>query len=161
MPAIRLRSLPDSLKAALTPPKPRLRRRSPEGKLHRNVALNLGQIFLPGTFWTTHPLGGGGRRRGGIIKGMGVKPGIPDLMIAHAGKTLWVELKAPKNGVLSDVQDRCHAELRLAGHFVEIGRSMDDVIAALDKHGIPHAIVLPTGAILKGMIAAPQTEKTT
>lgn len=148
-----LRSLPTGLRIAAGA-RPRRKPRHIEGGIHKNVATTLELCLLPGTFWTTFPAGGGGARRGQHLKAMGLKAGVPDLLIAHAGMTLWVELKAPKNGHLSDDQERTHIALREAGHFVEVCRSIADVIDALDKQGIPHAIVLPSGAVIGGVSAA-------
>jgi hypothetical protein len=66
-------------------------------------------------------------------------PGMPDWLIAHGGKTLWLELKT-STGRLSLEQKACHERLRQAGHSVEVCRTIDDVVAALDKHGVPHAV---------------------
>jgi hypothetical protein len=114
-------------------------RQSAEQTLHRHVADLLRLVLPASVLATTFPAGGGGRVRGRVLKGMGLVPGMPDWLIAHGGKTLWIELKSPI-GRLSPEQKAVHERLRQAGHFVEIGRSIDDVIDALDRHGIPHRI---------------------
>lgn len=125
-----------------------------ERVLQRAVIALLEAALTPSSWFTCFPAGGGGPVRGGILKGMGLRAGVPDLLICHRGQVLWIELKTLKR-TTSPVQKICHQQLRSAGCPVEVARSVDDVIAALDRHGIPHAIVLPTGAILKNMIAAP------
>lgn len=110
-----------------------------EQNFHKGVAVLLRAALPSDALATTFPAGGGGRIRGAILKGMGLLPGMPDWLVAHAGKTLWLELKT-ETGKLSPVQKVCHERLRGAGHQVEVCRSIFDVIDALDRAGIPHAV---------------------
>jgi hypothetical protein len=97
---------------------------------------------LPDDAWSSaFPAGGGGRLRGAILKSMGLAPGVPDYIIAHAGRTLWLELKTHARGSgLSATQRACHERLRAAGHAVEVVRDIVEVIRALDAHGVPHRL---------------------
>ena len=77
-----------------------------------------------------------------IFAGLGVRSGVPDLVIPiGGGKTLWVELKYNGNGT-SDKQDDYLATLRKLGHLVEIIDAKDShdaqeqLFAVLAKHGI-------------------------
>lgn len=127
-----------------------------EEAFHRAVAQTLSLVLLPGSLATTIPSGGGGRIRGARLKAMGLLPGLPDWLIAHGGKTLWIELKTAA-GRVSPEQKLCHDRLRLTGHAVEVCRSIDQVVNALDRHNIPHRLVLPTGAVFKNGMAEPTT----
>lgn len=106
----------------------------PEQRLHRAVAELLDTILVS-AWWTTLPLGGGGKLRGAINKGLGTKDGIPDILIVDHSQAFWIELKAP-NGRLSPEQFVCHAALSAAGATVFVCRSVDDVIIRLQQCGI-------------------------
>jgi hypothetical protein len=107
-----------------------------EQTFHRQIADFL-TVALGGTAtFSTLPLGGGGQLRGAILHGLGVKPGLPDIAVWDAGRTIFLELKAP-SGRLSPVQSECHTDLRRARCPVAVVRSLDEVIAFLKAHGVP------------------------
>lgn len=110
-----------------------------EQNFHKAVAALLSAALPEDVVATTFPAGGGGRLRGAILKGLGLVPGMPDWLVAHAGRTLWLELKTDV-GRLSPAQKLCHERLRRAGHQVQVCRSIFDVIDALDSAGVPHAV---------------------
>lgn len=82
------------------------------------------------------PSGGGGLMRGKILNSMGLKPGVPDVLIVDGGRALWLEVKAPK-GSVSPVQKQCHSDLARARSSVAVVRSLDDVIAFLERECVP------------------------
>ncbi len=56
------------------------------------------------------------KRQGGRMKALGVRAGVPDLIIVWPnGRTVWIELKAPK-GVLSPSQKEWRDRLQALGH---------------------------------------------
>lgn len=112
-----------------------------EDNIHKAVARTLDLCLYPETLHTCFPAGGGGKVRGAILKARGLKAGMPDHLIIHPGVTLWLELKVPKSGRVSDSQKLRHAELRAIGHKVEICRSVADVADALNVHCIPHRMI--------------------
>lgn len=68
----------------------------------------------------------------------GVKAGFPDLVaVLPGGRTVFIEMKAPKRGRLSPAQLECHAALRSLGHIVGVARSIDEAQAILLQAGIP------------------------
>ncbi len=88
-----------------------------EAQLHKAVAQFLAVALKPPTIWTTIGHGGGGRVRGAILKGMGVQPGWPDIIvIAPKGKdntrVFGIELKA-RGGSQSEEQ------FQVAGRFIQ------------------------------------------
>lgn len=97
-----------------------------ERALHIAVAAYLDAVLGDGVVYTTIGHGGGGKARGGQLKAMGMKPGVPDIALWHAGKCFMIELKSAKGGV-SKVQVIMHNRLRIAGVTVETARSVDDV----------------------------------
>jgi VRR-NUC domain len=69
-------------------------------------------------------------------RGMGLRAGVPDLLIWLPGKRLlMVELKS-RIGELSDAQAAWHARARVLGHDVQICRSVDEVERLLASEGV-------------------------
>jgi hypothetical protein len=104
----------------------------PEEALHKAVARYL-SIALPepDAWFTTFPLGGGGKARGGKLR---------DILVIYGGRSYWLELKAPK-GRLTPNQIDCHYALTKAGSNVATCKSLADVYGALTVWGIPLSAV--------------------
>lgn len=113
-------------------------RNRPEQALHQRVAKMLDLILID-AWWTTIGHGRPGKLQSAILKGMGAKPGVPDLLIVHQGRALFIELKAGQS--LSPAQRECHAALCEAKADVFVCRSLEQVLCALDAAGIPHRVV--------------------
>ena len=118
---------------------PKPKRRAPEQALQKQIAQFLDAALTGNAWYSTIPLGGGGRVRGAILRGMGVKAGVPDMMILDGGRPVFLELKAPK-GRLSVDQIVCHQALRRARCAVYVIRSLDEAIIALRECGVPMRI---------------------
>lgn len=87
--------------------------------------------------WTTFPAGGGGARRGAMLKAMGLKPGLGDILILPRGRcACWLELKAAK-GTVKPEQKAMHQRLRDLGCLVAVCRSVDEVEGTLRAWCIP------------------------
>ncbi len=124
-----------------------------EAALQRQIVGFLGWALKSPAWYTTIGHGGGGQMRGMILKGMGLKAGVPDLIIVHDGRAFWLELKAGTS--LSAVQREIHASLDAAGSKVATCRSLDDVIAALTSWGIPlRTETVATERIRRGILNA-------
>ena len=108
-----------------------------EYQIHKAIADYLTVSLTRGVWWTTFPAGGGGKARGARLKGIGLKIGVPDILIVHKGLAYWMEVKAPK-GRVSLEQDAAHEDLWAAGSPTAIVRSVDDVIGTLKAWMIPH-----------------------
>lgn len=120
-------------------------RKRPEQALQQDVANFLAAVLGPQTFFTAIPMGprGAGRvglMRGALWKGMGAKPGVPDLVIIWDGRCFFIELKAEK-GKVSQVQRECHQLLSDAGCEIAVARSIEDVMECLEVWQIPTRIV--------------------
>lgn len=118
------------------------KRQRHEERLHAAVAGFLNATLPAGVWWTTFPAGGGGLRRGAQLKRLGLKAGVPDLLIVHAGRAIFCELKRPKDlvrrkGRASDVQLATHTALTAAGSTPWIATSIRDVEDCLRAHGVP------------------------
>ena len=69
-----------------------------------------------------------------LVRG-GMVCGIPDLMVVHQGNAIGIELKTAA-GRLSPVQKVTHADLNRAGVPVIVARSLEQVVAGLEAHGV-------------------------
>jgi hypothetical protein len=106
--------------------------------LHRSVAQFLDWCLEPPAFYTTFPAGWDkmSKSRAGMLYAAGLKAGIPDVLIFYDGSTYAIELKTPK-GKLSTAQKRTFDLLEVAGVFVCICRSVDEVEGLLRELKIP------------------------
>nr|WP_321985353.1 VRR-NUC domain-containing protein [uncultured Lichenicoccus sp.] len=76
-------------------------------------------------------------REGAARKRRGVVRGIPDILVMHGRRYLWVELKRPKDGEVSKEQKRLHLAIRSMGGAVAICTSAQQVLAYLHQEGVP------------------------
>jgi hypothetical protein len=130
---------------------PFAKRSNPEQELHIEVAEALDIILMPSVLWSTVPSGGGGAKRGAFLKAMGLKRGVPDILIFWSDSAcpvlpgrdgrpsfvLGIELKAGKNKP-SDAQKEWHARAKLLGHMIAVCYSLKEVVEALDRFKVPH-----------------------
>ena len=118
-------------------PQPRRRRAQRERALQVLLIEHLAWRAPAGT-WFTHFPAGGRRSRitGAILKGMGTKAGVPDLLILSHGRLFAMELKNGVRGRLSPAQVTTHAEMRKAGAIIGTAGSVDQAIALLSEWGI-------------------------
>ena len=115
------------------------KRRKPEQGLHLAVAqyLNMALLEESGAFWCHVP--NGGMRdvvEAALLKRMGTKPGVPDIIILFKRRTYGIELKSLE-GRTSTAQKETQANMLRAGAKISICRSVDDVQMQLDKWRIP------------------------
>lgn len=122
------------------------KRQSPERDFQRALVKHLSVMFGSDVFWTHFPsgvaLGGWGRERfirGDHLKKMGLKPGVPDILIIYDGKAHWLELKSAKGG-LSEAQYDTLDDLSAAGSWVCVVRTLAEAFRAIDAWGIPTRI---------------------
>jgi len=112
------------------------RRQQPEAQLQRALIDHL-RWRAPLDCWWTHIPNGGARTaiEGAILKGLGTRPGAPDLLIVRAGQALFIECKAPGRK-LSPAQLACHEALRRAGAPVATADDIDEALGFLRRHGV-------------------------
>jgi hypothetical protein len=74
----------------------RRRRARPEQEIQKALFQHLA-VRAASTVFAFHPANGGWRSRveGAILKGMGVKAGVPDFIAIKGGQCYALELKAP------------------------------------------------------------------
>lgn len=71
----------------------------------------------------------------GRFKALGVKAGVPDLLVLRAGQLYGLELKAP-GGRLSDAQREMLAELQAAGAQTAVEFGLDEALSTLERWGV-------------------------
>lgn len=106
-----------------------------EAQFQIAVAAYLEVALKKGVLWTAFPAGGGGYRRGALLKRMGLKPGWPDLLFLHRGKLFGIELKTPI-GKVSPAQRALHKALQAQGVPVLVVKTSAEVSDALDQWGL-------------------------
>ena len=122
-----------------------MKRKQPEQVFHKAVAEYLDAALPPSCWWTTFPAGGGGKARGGQLKAMGLRAGVPDILVLHRYArmivhVIWLELKAPKGRPPSKVQIATHNALEGVDDWavsVHVCRTLDEVESALRDECIP------------------------
>jgi VRR-NUC domain len=108
-------------------------RNRPEDAIQRAVFEHLAVRGASDVF-AFHPANGGWRSRteAAILKGLGVRPGVPDIIAIKAGRTYAIELKAP-SGRVTEAQRSAHAALRAAGAAVVVTHGLDAAIDQLER----------------------------
>ena len=106
------------------------RREQPESALQRQVPAHVDARSARNTFVFAVPNGGlRSKIEAAILKGLGVRAGVPDLIAIKAGRVCALELKSPR-GRLSKAQKETITQLQGAGAIVAVADRLD---AALDK----------------------------
>lgn len=110
--------------------------RRPEEALQRSIVCYL-KTACPDLLWYHVPNGGGrSKAEAGILKAMGVKPGVPDLaFILPGGQAAYIEVK-PEGGYLRPEQKTWGREIAAAGGRFAVCRSLQDVAETLTEWGV-------------------------
>jgi VRR-NUC domain len=108
------------------------RRQRPEQALQRALIEHLRVRGADGVVYL-HPANGGARSaiEGAILKGMGVVPGAPDLLMWHQGRSYALELKA-EAGRVSESQADMLGRLGKAGVLTAVCHGIDPALATLE-----------------------------
>ena len=111
----------------------------PEEALQRSAVQYLSAVLPPppeGPLWFHVPNGGGrSKAEGGILKAMGVKAGIGDLVFLTRGRPFFIEMKAGK-GKLSEPQKWVMSVLNLMDVHTYVVRDLEGLKVALRLEGI-------------------------
>ena len=111
----------------------------PEEQLHRAVVQLLQVYQGRGLLTFCHPYNSGFRTKAeaGIGRSLGVRAGVPDLLVWTQGaRHFAIELKAGA-GKLSPAQASWHDTVSSLGHRVYVCRSVDDVERCLRAEAVP------------------------
>jgi hypothetical protein len=113
----------------------RARWRQPEAEIQRAVWAYIGCRLVPGggdcgAQWPCRA-----KIEAAIFVGLGVVPGVPDLIIIRGGAVFGLELKADK-GRLSEAQRLVHARMQTAGAIVAVAYGLDAAVRQLEMWGL-------------------------
>jgi hypothetical protein len=112
------------------------RRQQPERALQIALVGHLQWRAPPDLWWAHYPSGGRRSRiAGAILKGMGARAGVPDLLIVSRGRLFAMELKSDR-GRLSPVQRETHAAMRKAGVVIGVAGDIDQALDLLGEWGL-------------------------
>jgi hypothetical protein len=112
------------------------RRHQPEQALQRAVFEHLRVRGSPDVF-AFHVPNGGQRRpiEAAIMKGLGVRAGVPDLIAIHEGRCYAMELKA-EGGRPTEAQLATIAAMEAAGAFCCVAEGLERALAVLEAWGL-------------------------
>lgn len=108
----------------------------PEQNIQRAVFQHLRARSMPGVFAFHVP--NGGRRskiEAAIMKGLGVRSGVPDVIVFYRAQIFGLELKA-KGGRLSPAQRQTLNEMEVAGARTAVAGSLDEALFTLECWGV-------------------------
>jgi hypothetical protein len=107
-----------------------------EQSIQQAVFAHIRARGMPGVFAFAVPNGGYRRpHEAAILKGLGVTPGVPDIIVIHKGHVYGLELKAP-GGRASAKQMLAMEAMDEAGAFVRLAEGLDSALAVLEGWGI-------------------------
>jgi hypothetical protein len=111
-------------------------RARPEQVIQRAVFEHLRARAAPGVF-AFHPPNGGYRKpiEAKIMKGLGVKAGVPDVIAVYQGRVYGLELKA-EGGIATRKQRETIAAMEAAGASCCIAEGLDRALAWLETWGL-------------------------
>jgi hypothetical protein len=112
---------------------PRRRRAQPE----RALQVGLVEHLAPPGVWFSHFPAGDKRSRiaGALMRCLGTRSGVPDLLLVSEGRLFGLELKNGTRGKLTPAQE-CHAAMRSAGATIGTGGTIDEALDLLTEWGV-------------------------
>jgi len=111
-------------------------RATSEQAVQRAICQHLHQRGARALLWFHVP--NGGRRNpveAAIFSGLGVRPGVSDLILLHDGRAFALELKAER-GRPTAAQMRFISEFRAAGGEASIAAGLDQALRTLETWGL-------------------------
>ena len=107
-----------------------------EQAIHRAVCQHLRQRGAAGLVWWHTPNGGRRRRtEAAIFSGLGVRPGVADLILLHGGRAFALELKTD-DGRPTAAQMQFMSEFRAAGGEASVANGLDQALRTLETWGL-------------------------
>jgi hypothetical protein len=107
-----------------------------EQVIHRAVWQHVDARLVANAF-AYHVPNGGARSKveAAIFSGLGVVPGVPDLILIHDGHTFGLEIKCD-GGRVSDDQRQVHDRMQAAGATVAVAFGLDAALHQLEQWGL-------------------------
>jgi hypothetical protein len=110
--------------------------RRPEQQIQKAVVSHLAWRGVSNLFVCHYPAGGyRTRAEGAILRSLGTRAGIPDLLIVYRGQLYALELKT-ESGRLTDTQSATHEEMKRAGVIVATAYGIDAALEQLCVWGL-------------------------
>lgn len=108
----------------------------PEQEIQKLLFKHIRSRAMPGVF-AFHCPNGGKRSKieASIFKGLGVKAGIPDVLIFYRAQIFGLELKAD-SGRLTPIQRQALNEMEVAGARTAVAHSLDEALVTLECWGV-------------------------
>lgn len=108
-----------------------------EDLVQRAVVQHLRLRSRPGVTWFAVPNGGARSPvEASVMKGLGVRAGVPDLIIIREGRTFALELKREKGGRTSEAQLGMIKEFQAAGVTCAVSAGIDQAVSQLKEWGV-------------------------
>jgi hypothetical protein len=116
--------------------RPRKASRRPEDEIQRAVFQHIRARGVAGLV-AFHVPNGGKRKpiEAAILKGLGVRAGVSDIIAVHQGKIFALELKA-EDGRPTEAQIAFLSDFEKAGAFTAMPRGLDAALATLEAWGL-------------------------
>jgi hypothetical protein len=119
----------------IRPRKKKSNRRRPEQALQHTVGRYLDVALPPDAMWAHYPAGGFRKPvEAKIFRSLGVRAGIPDILVFHCGRVYGIELKAPDRRGLTEAQRAMHARLEQCGVLCAVVTAVEEVEDFLSPH---------------------------
>jgi hypothetical protein len=107
-----------------------------EQEIQRAIFQHLKRRGAPDVYVFAVPNGGYRRPvEAAIMKGLGVTPGVPDIIAIHNGKVFALELKT-EAGRPTDAQLAAIEAIRRAGGFAAVCHGLDRALRCLESWGV-------------------------
>jgi hypothetical protein len=117
------------------------RRHRPEDSIQRVISQHLWTRGSPGLVWWHTPNGGKRNRiEAAIMKGLGVRTGVSDLIAVHEGRAFALELKAD-GGRPTEAQLQFIDDFRSAGGHAVVARGLDQALRTLEAWKLLRGVV--------------------
>lgn len=124
-------------------------RKNHEQAIHIAVAQHLRTRAVPGMVWFHVPNGGlRSKREAALLKAMGVRAGVADLILFHGGKLYALEIKAP-GGRVTEAQLQFLSDIDRAGAFTALPVGLDAALATLESWGLIRPAIKTIGEVLR------------
>jgi len=119
----------------------------PEQDIHRAVVRHLKVRGMPGLVYWHAPMGihAASKIQGAIMKSLGARAGVSDLILVHQGKIFALELK-PDGGRVTEHQIEFMQDLSLAGGFTAVATGIDQALKTLETWGLLRTAVVTVRA---------------
>jgi hypothetical protein len=114
----------------------------PEQLIHQAVIAHLKARGVPGLVYFHCPTGAhySGKRQGQIMKSLGVRAGVSDLILFHNSRFYCLELKA-EGGRASEAQLAFLSEADAAGAYTAMPEGLNAALATLEAWDLVKGIV--------------------